>query len=69
MPAKVICLKDADGLDRVRLNDLNPSFIRTSYARALVSVAQRLFNKTNKSNSMNVWTSVRASALQMGVWR
>lgn len=38
---ELICLKDADGLDRVRLNDFNPSFLRTSYARTLINRLNR----------------------------
>ncbi len=37
-------LKDADGLDRVRIQDLNPEFLRHENARALVPFAQYLFD-------------------------
>lgn len=36
-------LKDADGLDRVRIRDLNPAVLRHDSARALVPFAQFLF--------------------------
>lgn len=39
-------LKDADGLDRVRLGDLNPSYLRHAETRAWVEQAQRLYNRT-----------------------
>lgn len=35
-------LKDADGLDRVRLGDLNPEFLRTDVAPQLVDIATKL---------------------------
>jgi hypothetical protein len=39
-------LKDADGLDRVRLGDLRPEWLRHDEARTMVDFAQRLFNET-----------------------
>ncbi len=36
-------LKDADNLDRVRLGDLNPRFLRHQSAKELTDFAQRLF--------------------------
>lgn len=36
-------LKDADNLDRVRLGDLKPSFLRYDTAKGLVDFASRLF--------------------------
>jgi hypothetical protein len=40
-------LKDADGLDRVRLGDLDPGRLRHPAAPAMVDFAQRLFDDTN----------------------
>ena len=40
-------LKDADGLDRVRLGDLRPEWLRYDAARTMVDFAQRLYDKTN----------------------
>jgi hypothetical protein len=40
-------LKDADGLDRVRLGDLRPEWLRHDEARAMVVFAQRLYEETN----------------------
>jgi len=37
-------LKDADGLDRVRIRDLNPDFLRHESARTLAPFAQFLFD-------------------------
>ena len=38
-------LKDADNLDRVRLGDLNPKFLRHQSAKDLTGFAQRLFRR------------------------
>ena len=38
-------LKDADNLDRVRLGDLNPRFLRHESAQALTGFARRLFQR------------------------
>jgi len=40
-------LKDADGLDRVRLGDLEPHNLRTPAARTMVGFAQRLYDETD----------------------
>ncbi len=40
-------LKDADGLDRVRLGDLDPGYFRNSQAHAMVEFAQSLFDETD----------------------
>ena len=38
-------LKDADNLDRVRLGDLDPRFLRHSSAKGLTGFAERLFQR------------------------
>ena len=43
----IALLKDADGLDRVRLGDLDPQRLRHPEAKAMVSFAQKLFDTTN----------------------
>lgn len=40
-------LKDADGLDRVRLRDLDPGYLRHPRAVAMVLFAERLFEETD----------------------
>ena len=40
-------LKDADGLDRVRLHDLDPRYLRNPEARTMVGFAEALFSETN----------------------
>jgi len=39
-------LKDADGLDRVRLGDLDPQYLRNPEAREMVGFAEKLFSET-----------------------
>jgi hypothetical protein len=40
-------LKDADGLDRVRLGDLDPRYLRNPESRGMVQFAEALFDQTN----------------------
>jgi hypothetical protein len=40
-------LKDADGLDRVRLGDLRPEWLRHDEARTMVAFARQLHDETN----------------------
>ncbi|MBM4059987.1 MAG: hypothetical protein FJ265_02675 [Planctomycetes bacterium] len=40
-------LKDADGLDRVRLGDLDPRYLRHPEARGMVGFAERLYAATD----------------------
>lgn len=40
-------LKDADGLDRVRLGDLNPKYLRFPESRQLVPFAKSLYEETH----------------------
>jgi hypothetical protein len=40
-------LKDADGLDRVRLGDLDPRFLRNPQARDMIPFAEALFEETD----------------------
>src|SRR5205814_2824812 len=41
---ELIALKDGDALDRVRLGDLQPEFLRTTCARTLLVQAEMLFH-------------------------
>ena len=43
----IALLKDADGLDRVRLGDLDPRYLRNPEAKAMVPFAQALFDATD----------------------
>lgn len=46
MTTELQVLKDAVGLDRVRLGDLDPSYLRTAPARELIDIAKRLHDKS-----------------------
>ena len=56
MTPELMCIKDADGLDRVRINDLNSSFLRTETARLLVARAWDLYRATESAD--NPWKAV-----------
>ena len=50
-------LKDADALDRARIGDLNPLFLRTDAARDLVGPAEELYARTRKlKDPVDVWS-------------
>lgn len=44
-------LKDADGLDRVRIGDLEPEYLRTLEAKQLVYLAQDLFDTIDQNGN------------------
>jgi hypothetical protein len=60
MTPELMCLKDADGLDRVRINDLNPDFLRSARARSLVGAAWKLLYATETVH--NPWEAVMKAA-------
>jgi hypothetical protein len=47
-PPALFTLKDADGLDRVRLGDLDPRYLRNPEALGMVGFAERLFDRTDR---------------------
>jgi len=61
----IALLKDADGLDRVRLGDLDPERLRHSEAKGMVRFAQALFDKTDgvvptgETHFQQVWDVAR----------
>jgi uncharacterized protein len=65
--AELRCLKDADGLDRVRIRDLDPGRLRTPFARGLVSDAVSLY-RASVAEPGDPWEAVRACAQRMGLW-
>ena len=60
-------LKDADGLERVRIHDLNPARLRWPVSRSLEPDAWRLMKRSRVLG--NDADAVRAVALEMGWWR
>ena len=60
------CIKDADGLDRVRIDDLDPAFLRTEFARSLVEPAWTLYGLSKSAEEP--WNDIRRSAEGRGWW-
>lgn len=48
LSVELLILKDADGLDRARLGDLDPGRLRLAKARSLIGPAERLERATNR---------------------
>jgi len=61
-------LKDADGLDRVRLGDLNPRYLRNPESKGMVDFAETLFAETDgrvplgESHFAVLWSEVERLA-------
>lgn len=72
MTSELICLKDADALDRVRLASLQVRYLRTGYARVLASHARALFERSEPGGRLRDaapdWISVRQAAGALGFW-
>lgn len=70
MTPELTCLKDADGLDRVRLYDLNIEYLRTAYAKTLDKKAFDLYKLSEFYNRKldDHWDGVRRAALEMDLW-
>jgi hypothetical protein len=64
---ELTCLKDADGLDRVRIYDLNPAKLRTPFARDQAAQADALFHASLAARG-DPWEAVRTCALRIGLW-
>lgn len=58
---ELLILKDADGLDRARLGDLDPSRLRLATSRSLIGPAERLERATNRYGDLTA-TEVLAVA-------
>lgn len=66
-------LKDADGLDRVRLGDLNPRYLRHPQSHGLVAFAEALFARTHRQAKPGpeyfpwLWSHAQALVTELGV--
>jgi uncharacterized protein len=63
-------LKDADALDRARLGDLNPSYLRTDVAKGMIELAQKLYEYSQNyydSGQSDTFDSVLNAAKRMGI--
>lgn len=67
MTTELQVLKDADGLDRVRLGDLDPAFLRTDVALELIDIAQDLYDSYLKHRSDDEFRSVVQAATAIGL--
>lgn len=71
MTPELAVFKDADGLDRVRIGDLNPRYLRHSYSATLLqSLAQELFELSEAKRwnaGYPVFDCVLEAALTMGL--
>lgn len=61
---ELLLLKDADGLDRVRLGDLDPNRLRTQHAARLARDAQRLYEATGETDDAE---HVLETAIRLGI--
>jgi hypothetical protein len=68
MTAELACLKDADGLDRVRIRDLDPGQLRLPESRSLVEDSWGLCQATVPIDRADPWAQVRRAALARGLW-
>ncbi len=70
MPLELVCLKDADALDRVRFEGLDARFLRTAMARAIVGQARFLWSisEASRQRKEDPWAAVRTTAMKMGLW-
>ena len=66
---ELLCLKDADGLDRVRLGDLNAAYLRSDQARSWQDAAQQLYEVAHGEGTDDPWGEVREAALALKLWR
>lgn len=68
MTLELQILKDADGLDRVRLGDLDPTRLRTKPAKHLMETAQKLYDLSLiGANEVETFENVVSAAKQLGI--
>lgn len=70
MTTELQALKDADALDRVRLGDLNVSYLRTDAAKGLVDIAQQLYDLSRPKGTTDdreTFQTVLSAAKQLGL--
>ena len=68
MTMELRVFKDADALDRWRISDLNPSFLRTASAQKLLRPSQALWTETASAcSSEKVFTRILRVAQRLGI--
>jgi hypothetical protein len=68
MTPELQALKDGDGLDRVRLGDFAPRYLRTPYLHDQVETARALWRASQPRPGRAPWGLVREAALARGLW-
>jgi hypothetical protein len=61
---ELMCIKDTDGLDRVRIHDLDPDYLRSEHARLLVRAAWGLYRATKSAD--DAWEAALTAASRKG---
>ncbi len=67
MTTELKVLKDADALDRVRLGDLDTSYLRTDVATGLVGLSEDLYQSYLDNKSDDAFDAVFKAGLSIGV--
>lgn len=70
MTVELKVLKDADALDRVRLGDLDPSYLRTEPAKGLIEIAEQLYQLSlpdGSTEGKETFVGVLKAAQQLGL--
>ncbi len=70
MTPELVCLKDADALDRVRLDGPDLRQLRTDFARQLIGQARLLcdISQVLPAFRTDPWHAVHVTAAHMGLW-
>lgn len=67
MTPELQVLKDADALDRVRLGDLDPTYLRTEVSPGLIGVAEYLYQSYLENKTDDDFGSVVKAAESLGL--
>jgi hypothetical protein len=68
MTAELMVLKDGDSLDRVRLGDFDPHYLRTPYLVGEQARATQLWRASAPGQPGGPWDRVRRAAQGQGLW-
>ena len=67
MTTELQVLKDADALDRVRLNDLDPRYLRIEVSKSLIGIAEDLYQSYLKCQLDDIYGSVIRAGQDIGI--
>jgi hypothetical protein len=65
---ELMCLKDGDGLDRVRLGDFDPAYLRTPALKNAQADATTLMQQTVALRGPGFWDAIKTVARSLGRW-